>query len=252
SSQLTQENRLDCQSAGADDYLSRELSFDYLRAKIKEWFEDNRIIYSDEEPKRDEELQIPEEIEGVEIKTGMRFMGSDRRFLDALTSFHRTLTLKPRMLEGCILNSLLNEYKKTIHDIRNEARMVGASDFARLLFKAELTARNGDLNVTREYTSQIVDYMEKLRIDIGMFIRKASGNENVSKDIFIDNIINIKECINLFDLDGAESAARKMESEGIPDEVSKQVEQLNIYLEDVAMDKVMNKCDECIEIMQRG
>lgn len=79
----------ECLSAGMSDYVSKPIDVDYLFAAIKKWAKPNKDSNANSakvEMEKETKINLPESIEGIDIDSGLKRIGGNRKLYNKLLS----------------------------------------------------------------------------------------------------------------------------------------------------------------------
>ena len=81
---------------------------------------------------------------GIDTDTGLGYTGSMDKYISALQRFYKSYEKNSEKIETALAGSDIENYMITVHALKSNARMIGASDLSAKFEALEMAARKGD------------------------------------------------------------------------------------------------------------
>ena len=126
--------------------------------------------------------------------------------------------------------------------------MIGAMELSESFYQMEQCGNAGDVEMILDATPEILERFRALKPVLEPY---GKANEQNKKQVSNDEIVNVlhklSAAMDNFDLDGADEAMGELEQYQLPDALQEPMERLRALVADVAMEDVINVCQEMIE-----
>ena len=240
-------------SAGMDDFVAKPIELNDICMKIKKWLPRDFVKKATEFVPpiviKADELPV---IEGLDVAEGIKNSGSVELFISLLGDFYKMIDMKSTKIEKCLADGLIRDYTIEVHALKNTARMIGAMELSESFYQMEQCGNAGDVEMILSATPEILERFRALKPVLEPYGKADEQNKmQVSSDEIIEVLNKLRTAMDSFDLDGADEAMGELETYRLPDTLQKQMENLRAYVADVAMEDVMNVCQEMIEALQK-
>ena len=190
-------------------------------------------------------------IEGLDVIEGIQNSGSKELFLSFLGDFYKLIDQKSAKIEQCLADGMFRDYTIEVHALKSTARMIGAMELSEKFYRLEQLGNAEDQKRLALETPDVLVLYRSYKSILEPF---AGKNEQEKKEVSLEVILlelkNLKDSMECFDLDGADVAMHKLEEFVFPEQYQKQIEELSVFVADVAMEEVMHLADELITKME--
>ena len=169
-------------------------------------------------------------------------------FLKLVPTFYRTIDSKAALIEDYLDKGMIKDYTIEVHALKSSALLVGATELSALAKELELLGKAGDVNALREKTPALVHMYLDMKNVLSEYISDTTDNKKAaSNDDIIAALQKMHECVDSFDIDGADDCMKRLLSYSVPDSIKEQMHTLQLLVDDVAMEDIMKLTDEMIE-----
>ena len=255
---------------GFADFLTKPIDADlleqiivsYLPAELVQIKEitDADNVHDPSEKERDnpkkEKLSGLEE-KGIHTESGLQYCRGDSEFYEGvLIQFAKDAEHKITNIETFFQKEDIKNYQILVHALKSSAKMMGADVLSEMAKAAEEAAKNQDMDYIRKNHDALLDQYREvaqcitdvLNLDISAVPKEApeAGTE-VSKDDLLHRLSEIKESLDTFETDRAESLLAKMHGlvyRGTS--VSGLLRDVDRYVEDFEWSAASEKLEELI------
>ena len=94
---------------------------------------------------------------------------------------------------------------------------------------------------------QLLELFKSYKESLSEYAVSQENLVQVSNETMKQMLLRLRDAIDNFDLDAADSAMKELETYAFPQELQPMVEQLSAYVADVAMEDVMKTAEEICE-----
>ena len=258
--------------AGMDDFVAKPIEMKEICKCIKRWLPEELIILNTENtdasmqgaqrtdaamqtgaagsPANTQSAPLPD-LPGINSADGVKYSGSEKLWYKLLGDFYKLIDAKANKIEKCLADDLIRDYTIEVHALKNTARMVGAAHLSEWFHRMEDCGNAGDVETIMAETPGLLAELRSYKDILRPY--GEAGNQNkkeVSAEELIEILINMRDCMDQFELDGVDAAMQDLEKCRIPEKCSTHMETLRVAVTDVMMEEVMNVADEMIGILR--
>jgi len=148
---------------GYTNYLAKPLDGARLEAMIESYLPDDKIVMvydeNDHTSKEREEENLLHKIsmiEGMDIEKGIDISGGEDSYIAICRSFHRTAQKTMEMIKMDMDKGDFDNFTVMISDLKNSARLIGASEFAKYLSSLEAAGREGNIKKIKREEGELL------------------------------------------------------------------------------------------------
>lgn len=258
--------------AGMDDFVAKPIEMKEICRCIKRWLPEELILLNTENtdasmqgaqgtgaamqtgaagsPANTQSAPLPD-LPGINSADGVKYSGSEKLWYKLLGDFYKLIDAKANKIEKCLADDLIRDYTIEVHALKNTARMVGAAHLSEWFHRMEDCGNAGDVETIMSETPGLLAELRSYKDILRPY--GEAGNQNkkeVSAEELIEILINMRDCMDQFELDGVDAAMQDLEKCRIPEKCSTHMETLRVAVTDVMMEEVMNVADEMIGILR--
>lgn len=158
---------------------------------------------------------------GMDTKSGLQYCRGDEKFyVQLLDRFVQDAVKKETELEDCYAREDWDNYRIRVHALKSTAKTIGAHSVSEKARMLEEAAKNHEADYIRQHHSQLLDHyhetVQKIQDVLGTgeedaLQEKEQCGIEISRDELLERFRNLKECLDTFEADRAESAISEME-----------------------------------------
>lgn len=201
-------------------------------------------------PDKEESLVTEEERKrlagaGIDALEGIRCSGSEKLWRSLLGDFYKLVDVKSAKLEKCLADDLLRDYTIEVHALKNTARMIGAKALSEWFYRMEECGNAKDVQTLRDETPRLLKEYRELKEVLRPYgeIENKEKREASVRELK-ELLIQMRDSMDQFDIDGVDAAMSKLEECRIPEECEPYLEKLRVYIADVMMEEIIQTADE--------
>lgn len=120
----------DCLAAGMNDYVSKPIDPDYLFATIKKWVKTDKIKQvTHEEPIIVTEVELPASIPGIDIESGIKRLGGNRKlYRKLLYDFYENYSDSTKEIKKALEDNEIETALRLAHTLKGVGGNISLSD----------------------------------------------------------------------------------------------------------------------------
>lgn len=254
------------EKAGMNGFVAKPINFNAICRQLLRWLPKDKVkrLSNDEARaqllgdnaivdtvKAKEAVSAPEKDASdtaISLETAIKYCGSKEVFLKLVPTFYRTIDSKAALIEDYLDKGMIKDYTIEVHALKSSALLVGATELSALAKELELLGKAEDVNALREKTPALVHMYLDMKNVLSEYISDTTDNKKAaSNDDIIAALQKMHECVDSFDIDGADDCMKGLLSYSVPDSIKEQMHTLQLLVDDVAMEDILKLTDEMIE-----
>ena len=247
SANATTEARNMFRNEGMSDFVAKPIQMKEICECILKWLPGDLVIEKAGETaaeiKEGAELSAEElpVIENLDVTEGIKNCGSLKLFLSLLGDFYKLIDPKSAKVEQCLADGMIRDYTIEVHALKNTARMIGAMELSGLFYEMEQLGNAGDEKALRERTPAVLDLYRSYKPILAEYAKEEESDKvKASPAKMQETLMRLHDAMDTFDLDEADNALKELKRYMLPADLKPMLEQLDVYVADVAMEEVLN------------
>lgn len=241
------------QEAGMNDFLAKPIDLRQFCMIIRKWLPGELIRQNGsgtEQESEPSEIEKLSEIEGIDVKEGIKYSGTKEMFISLLGDFYKLIDTKAAKIEKCIADGLIKDYTIEVHAMKNTTRMIGAKELSQQFWQLEQYGNAQNETAIREETPKVLEHFRSYKKILKQYgTMQETQKREVSGEEIIMYLEGIQEAVEGFDLDAADGAMEKLEECKLPEKCIPLLESLRVSMADVAMEEIIETTKKMIEIL---
>lgn len=137
-----------------------------------------------------------------------------------------------------------------VHALKTNARIIGALELSKEFLHLEQLGKEGDMEAVRRETPQVLAHYRAFKEILRLFNTKPEKKREASLTEVKTYLQGIREAIDSFDLDKADAEMKKLEECSLPEIVQEKMEELRVFVADVAMEDIMRLTKEMEDMIE--
>ena len=191
-------------------------------------------------------------IEGLDVAAGIENSGTKELFVSLLGDFYKLIDQKSVKIEKCLADGMLRDYTIEVHALKNTARMIGALELSERFYQLEKLGNANEQETLEKLTPDVITLYRSYKPILEPYGRMQEQNkQEASTEVMIESLTKLRNAIDGFDLDGADTAMHDIEGLAFPEQFQKQIEELDAYVADVAMEEIITLSERMIEELKK-
>lgn len=247
--------------AGMNGFVAKPIIFRNICNEIRKWLPDNLV--KEVTPEEARELlsgsseqenapDIPEDAHGIfHYKEGLQCCGSESTLLKSIQIFYRTIDRNAKRIEEFLLEDLIEDYTIEVHSLKNSALLIGLPALSEAAGELEAYGTSQNKEALEEKTPPMLDMYRSLKTILLPYIQEEHDQKEVPADTWIAVLDRLHQCMEQFDTDGADEAMEQLEGFEVPEYLKESMEKLRIFVDDVAMEDVINLTTDMIDLLKQ-
>ena len=130
--------------------------------------------------------------------------------------------------------------------------MIGAMELSDEFLHLEQLGKEEDWEAIRRVTPEVLAHYRRYKEILKPFSQQREQEKReASMEEILDCLKAIGDAIDKFDLDGADEAMKRLETYKLPQQVHAKMEDLRVYMADVAMEDILRVTHEIEDMIGR-
>ncbi|MBO5165601.1 MAG: response regulator [Lachnospiraceae bacterium] len=242
---------------GMNGFIAKPIDLQHMYRLIYKWLPEELIIRQQKPKKEKVETEkvvtaFNFEPADIDIAEGIKNTGSPKFFESLLGDFYQMIDSKSLKIEKCLADNMIRDYTIEVHALKNTARMIGAMQLSQEFLRLEELGNAEDRETLLKETPDVLAHYRKYKEILKPYgDSKEKDKKEVSKQEIILYLKRIHDKIEGFDLDAADVAMDKLEECKLPSSCQKHMEELRVYMADVAMEEILDTTKKLIDLVQQ-
>lgn len=192
------------------------------------------------------------EIKGVDITEGLKNCGSKELYINTIENFYKLIDQKTTKIEKCLADGMLRDYTIEVHALKNTARMIGALELSEQFYELEQLGNANEQEILEKKTPNVITLYRSYKPILEPYGKlQEQDKQEVPIEEMIKSLQILRDAVDSFDLDGADTAMHVIEGYAFPEVFVEKVQELSAYVADVAMEEIMSLTEQMIEELKR-
>lgn len=237
---------------GMNDFVAKPIKVKEISKCILRWLPKDIVCNEENEQRRADVLEDElSDIEGLDVKEGIKNCGSKELFYSLLGDFYKLIDTKSAKVEQCLYEDKIRDYTIEVHALKSMARMIGALELSDLFYQMEKLGNAEEKEeIIRRTPEVLVLYRSYKQILADYVAEEVEDKTKVSTEQIKQTLIRIHDAMDGFDLDEVDNAMKELETYEFTETMKPMVEKLSVYVTDVAMEEVLNLTQEMCEKLE--
>ena len=234
---------------GFTDYLSKPINSIQLENMLLHYLPPEKIqSVSISNGKDDYEPQSMADIAGdslltrlkdVDLKAGINNCGDVDTYTQVVKDFYISIDGKADAIEGFLKEKDLRNYTVLVHALKSSARLIGALDLSKMAEELEELGNKGDYIAIQEKNDVMIAKYLSYKDSLAAIDDSGVDKQPISKDEVENAFKDIKELVEAYDYDTADSIMNMLEGYNIPDDIKEKYMEVKKLMVDVNRDKLL-------------
>ena len=127
--------------------------------------------------------------------------------------------------------------------------MIGAKELSELFYKMEQLGNEEKKQEIEQGMPELLKLYRSYKEILSEYAKPADENkQQVSTETIKKTLMALHDAVDSFELDAADDAMKELETYELPEEMKPLVEQLRIYVTDVAMEDILELTQKMYEL----
>ena len=244
---------------GMNGFIAKPVDLQHMYRLIYKWLPDELIIRQQQKENEPEKVKTQKaavafdfDPEDIDIAEGIKNTGSPKFYESLLGDFYQMIDAKTLKIEKCLADDMIRDYTIEVHALKNTARMIGAMQLSKEFLHLEELGNAEDRVAILKETPDVLEHYRKYKEILKPYgDSKEKDKKEVSKQEILLYLKKIHDKIEGFDLDAADAAMDKLEECKLPSSCQKHMEELRVYMADVAMEEILDTTQKLMDLVQQ-
>lgn len=252
--------RIEFINAGMNDFIAKPIEFSEICKKLKQWLPQNKIqnltkeqakkLFNDETIYSDNINSSVNEAVELSHELGVKNCGSETALNEIIQVFYKTIDSKANLIEELLHEQMISDYTIEVHALKSSALLIGAQILSDKAKELEIYGKEGNITAIEEKTPALLNMYRNFKHLLKPYIKTETTDKKVSSaKEWIDILEHMKQYVDEFDIDGVDACMKQLDSLQPPQPIEDYIEQLRIYVADVAMEDIIKIADKIIDLL---
>lgn len=238
--------------AGMNDFVPKPIKMNEICHAIRKWLPANLILESDVELES-KSCHCSFTIDGLDTDEAVTNCGSEELFKELLSDYYRLIEPKAHHIEELLAEGMIRDYTIEVHALKNTSRMIGALELSAKFYELEKLGNAGNVEEIMALNTETLAQFRGLKDVLRPFAESENeGREEVAPSEISSLLIQMRETMSDFDYDTTLEGLKQLRKYKIPDIIKEDMEQLEIFMADVAMESVIRLTGEMADKLMAG
>ena len=240
--------------AGMNGFIPKPIETEQLFRSVRRFLPEQLLVYPVEgsipfvAPESEKQYEL--KLDGIDVQEGVKNAGSTDFYMEILGDFYLLIDMKSLKIEKCMEDELWRDYTVEVHALKTSARMLGAMELSKEFARLEQLGNEESTDEIREETPKVLAHYRSFKEVLKPFHQKSEDDKReADPEELLMYLTGIRDAVEGFDLDGADSAMAKLEECKLPECVQEKMENLRVYMADVAMEEILQIVDEMMALI---
>ncbi len=241
---------------GFDDYLSKPIDAVKLEEMLVTYLPEDLVKEGECCPSNGKEQRRKtwEEIPGLDMQEAMRHNPDRESFQQMLDIFYETIPSKADCIELYEKEERIRDFTIQVHALKSSSRLIGATVISKLAADLEEAGNRQEIETIHRDTVLLLSLYRKYRDYLRDYITVVpeSAKAGVSPEAIIEKLLDIKEAMENFDLELADTVIEELKAVEMPECIVDSFETLKEYVLNFKVEETPLLVDEmcvCIQSM---
>ena len=225
-------------SKGFTGYLTKPVDSRALERAIMKHLPEEIMMKPTDEMAENRMTDLPDdmswvkEVEGITVDDGIRASGGVESYITAIGTFFETIDPNKKVIKDAYDSEDIKLYTVKVHALKSSARIIGAGDLAAKAERLEKAGNDGDLDLIREKTDELLTELDTFKEKLAPIKGGAETDdrEPIPENELKDAYMALKEVVPQMDYDAVEMILDQLKDYRLPDEDQKKIDEIKGHL----------------------
>lgn len=239
--------------AGMNDFLTKPVQIIEVSRVLRRWLPSHYIQEVDESAMvnkhQNESVQL--EIPGIDVKAGIANSMNESLFMELLGDFYDLIEDKSAKIESFLSNNDIRNFTIEVHALKSTSRMIGALELSDKFKTLEEYGHKEEVSSIVQMAPAVIKEYREFKDILKPFVaNEEEEKQELPKEHIIELLEKMQKAMDEFDLDTVDQVMKELEKVAFDEDTAKEINQLKIYVLDVAMEDILNLTKTLIDKMK--
>ncbi len=245
--------REEFQQAGMNGFVAKPIDFHAICKQLKQWLPKECIQEVTKEEAREmivagnveESVKQDEQMEW-NWKDGLQYCGTEKVLRRTMKIFYQMIDSKTSRIEQCLQEGLIRDYTIEVHALKSSALLIGAVRLSEMAKELEAYGNAEDIAALEEKTDAMLSMYQSFKDKLRPFVEEEEENaeDMATKQQAMEWLQQMYNSVEQFDMDAVDQIMECINQHCMPECIADDVEQLRVYVADVAMEDIMHLAEQ--------
>ncbi len=191
---------------------------------------------------------------GLDTNAGLSYTGSPEKYISAVSRFYKNYEKNKIKVDEYLFVKDYENYMITVHALKSNARMIGATTLSGSFETLEMAARDNDAGLIGSLTAPVMsDYAELIKkLEPIAALKDASAADEISADVARQTADELLAALDDFDDELSRKLVKKLS--GFPFRMTQadRLKEAASYIEDFMYDEAADIIREIVPTIEQG
>ncbi len=191
---------------------------------------------------------------GLDTNAGLSYTGSPEKYISAVSRFYKNYEKNKIKVDEYLFVKDYENYMITVHALKSNARMIGATTLSGSFETLEMAARDNDAGLIGSLTAPVMsDYAELIKkLEPIAALKDASAADEISADVARQTADELLAALDDFDDELSRKLVKKLS--GFPFRMTQadRLKEAASYIEDFIYDEAADIIREIVPTIEQG
>lgn len=243
---------------GFTDFIGKPFSQVKLEQSVLDNLPKNKVsrventdegLSVNETPDYDEVVAEINKVSGISVVSGFEAAGGLPLYKKVVEEFVVTGQSRGEVLDMYYEQEDVANYTIQVHALKSTARLIGANEMSKLAQELEAYGKENNLSEIKKKHQTLMDMYRLVLSELSPIFETNSDLPVIDEDSLKDALMAIREMVEAFDFDSADSVMEQLKTVSIPEKYIKYYTKLKSLMAEVARDDIIILLDEFMREM---
>lgn len=155
-------------------------------------------------------------LKGVDSRIGITNCGDEATYVQVVKDFHGSIDCKSGAIEQFLSDGDIRNYTVFVHALKSSARLIGAMELSSMAAELEKCGNEEKIDIIKEKTPYLLGLYRSYKDNLKVVDNNDEGKEEIPTENLISAFKDLKELVEAYDYDTADSIMHMLDEYSIP------------------------------------